>query len=433
MTPTDATDPAGSPAELPAPAGASGGGNTTRRLRGLFSALLGIVAVVGLLTSVVAVWARNVLFDAERVAAAVDTSLQNPEVTDALAVYLTDQIMEAVDAQQFVVGVLPSNLQRLAPALVGGVRSFVNDRLEKLLATDEVRTVITQLVERTHTALVRLLRGEIGLNGVSIDKGEVSVNLLPLLSRGLQRVQDLGLFERVDFPVFTADGDPAQQQAELEGLLNRQLPDAFGQLVVYKSDRLANAQESLKRAQEAVVLARRALVALLVTTVVAFAACLLVSVRRGRTALILLLASAATMLLTRAVINRVIAEAPTLAVQPGARAAIRSTVTTITQGLLTGVTLIALLGLVVAVGIALAGDSSLARSVRGRAGSAKSGVRGLVAGRGDAVAIAAFAAAVVVILIAGFGVGSLVVAAVLAVLGWWAMTRGDAETALPPS
>lgn len=431
---TDSIDPA---AEVAAPetavAPTGGSGKTVRRLRGVLAALIGIIAVVGLLTSVVAVWARNVLFDPEKVAAAVDTSLQQPEVTDALAIYLTDQIMAAVDAEQFVAGVLPPNLERLAPALVGGVRSFVNDQLEKLLATDEARNVITQLVERTHTKVVRLLRGEIGLSGVSIVEGEVSVNLLPLLSRGLLRVQDLGLFKSADIPVFTADGDPAEQQAELESVLNRQLPDQFGQLVVYQSDKLANAQESLKRAQEAVVLARRALVALLIVTAVAFIGCLLVSVRRGRTALILLLASAATMLLARAVINRVIGEAPTLVTQPGARAAVRSSVTTITQGLLTGVTLIALLGLAAAIGIYLAGNSSVARSVRGRAGAAKTGVRGLVAGRGDAVAIALFGAAVVVILVAGFGVGSLIVAAVLAVLGGWAMTQGDTEAALPPS
>lgn len=432
MTTTEPTDPS---AEVPAPAvaPAAGPGKTARRLRGLFAALVGIIAVVGLLTSVVAVWAKDVLFDAEAVASAVDNSLQQPEVTTALAVYLTDQIMEAVDAQNFVEGVLPPNLQRLAPALVGGVRSFVTDRLERLLATDEARHVITTLVERTHSRLMKVLQGDGGISGVSIEDGEVSVNLLPLLSRGLQRVQDLGLFESVQIPNFTAEGDPAEQRAELESLLNRQLPDQFGQLVVYRSDRLAEAQESLKRAQDTVVLAKRAMVVLLIVTALAFVGCILISVRRGRTALILLLASAATMLMVRAVINRVIEEAPTLAIQPGARAAIRSSVATITEGLLAGVTLIALLGLVAAIGIYLAGDSSLARSLRSRAGSAKSGVRGLVAGRGDAFAIAAFGAAVVVILVAGFGFGSLIVAAVLAVLGGWAMTQGDTGAALPPS
>ena len=51
---------------------------------------------------------------------------------------------------------------------------------------------------------------------------------------------------------------PTAQIAELEQATGRDLPDDFGQLVVYQSDQLADRQASLESAQQAVALAKRA-------------------------------------------------------------------------------------------------------------------------------------------------------------------------------
>jgi hypothetical protein len=431
MTTTEPIEPS---ADVSAVAPADAGLKARRRpVRTVFAALVGIIAILGLLTSVIALWAKDTLFDSASVAAAVDNAMQQPEVTDAMAVYLTDQILVAVDAQDFVAGVLPAQLGPLAPALVGGVRSFVSDRLEKLLATDEVRNVLTTLVEHTHAALMRLLRGDGGIAGVTIDEGEVSVNLLPLLSRGLLRVQDLGVLDNVSVPTLSADGDPADQLAQLESALGRDLPENFGQLTVYRSDRLAKAQESVKRAQETLVLARRALALVLIITGLAFAGCIALSVRRARATLVLLLASAAAMVIVRVVVRRVVADVPGLALQPGAQVAIRSTLSTLTSGLLTAAGLVGLIGVGTAIAIYLSGESSLAVSLRARMGSSGAGARGVVAAHGDAVAIAAFAAAVLVLFVGGIGWGSLIVALVFAVAGGWALIQRTDEVVLPPS
>ena len=79
---------------------------------------------------------------------------------------------------------------------------------------------------------------------MSVDNGEVSINLLPLLSRGLLAIQDLGVLADARVPVFTADGDPAEQQAELSVAIGRTLPADFGQLVVYRSEKLAIEQDA---------------------------------------------------------------------------------------------------------------------------------------------------------------------------------------------
>lgn len=399
------------------------------RVRRTFSVLVGIVAIVGLIASVVAIWARGVVFNSEKVAEAADSALQQPETIDSMATYLTDQIMVAIGVDQYVEGVLPDTLDRLTPALVGGIRTVVQNRLTVLLSRDEVRAVVVQIVERAHGRMMTLLRGDGGVSGVSIENGEVSLNLLPLLSRGMLAIQDLGVLDNATIPVFTADGDPAAQQAELSAAIGRDLPANFAQLVVYRSDKLSSAQESLARAQDALVIARRALWLLLAITVLAFAACIVLAVRRGRTAMVLLLASAAAMVVVRAIVRRIKAEAPTLVVEPGARAALRSTVDTLASGLLTAVTVLAILGVLAAIGLYLSGDSKRALALRGRAGSAGSGLGGVLAEHGDVVSIVAFAAAVVVVFFAGITVVTVVVALLLGALGLWAL-RSSTEAAV---
>lgn len=399
------------------------------RVRRTLSVLVGIVAIVGLIASVVAVWARGVVFNSEKVAKAADSALQQPETIDSMATYLTDQMMVAIGVDKYVEGVLPDALDRLTPALVGGIRTVVQNRLTVLLSRDEVRAIVVQVVERAHGRMMTLLRGDGGVSGVSIANGEVSLNLLPLLSRGMLAIQDLGVLDNATIPVFTADGDPAAQQAELSTAIGRDLPANFGQLVVYRSDKLSSAQQSLARAQDALVLARRALWLLLAITVLAFAACMVLSVRRGRTAIALLLGSAAAMIVVRAIVRRIKAEAPSLVVEPGARAALRSTVDTLVSGLLTVVTVLAILGVLAAIGLYVSGDSKRAIALRGRAGSAGSGVGGVLAAHGDVVSIAAFAAAVMVVFFAGITVVTVIVALLLGALGLWAM-RSSSEAAV---
>ena len=100
------------------------------RLRSIASVLVGLVAVVGLLTSVVALWARDVLFDSAEVAAAAESALAEPEVTAALATMLTDLAFEAADVEARLTELAPADLEALVPALVGGAHTAVSDRLE---------------------------------------------------------------------------------------------------------------------------------------------------------------------------------------------------------------------------------------------------------------------------------------------------------------
>src|SRR3954451_18977049 len=66
-----------------------------RWIRTTLAVVVGVVALVCLLCSVIGFWARNTLFDETKVASAAETALDDPAVTDALAVRLTDRVMTA--------------------------------------------------------------------------------------------------------------------------------------------------------------------------------------------------------------------------------------------------------------------------------------------------------------------------------------------------
>ena len=100
---------------------------------------------------------------------------------------------------------------------------------------------------RAHDRAMQLLEGDGLAHGISVVNGEVSINFLPLVSRGLQELSDLGVPGLDKIPELTPDGDPSQQIAQLEEATGRDLPDDFGQLVVYRSDRLANAQDAVSQ------------------------------------------------------------------------------------------------------------------------------------------------------------------------------------------
>ena len=132
----------------------------------------------------------------------------------------------------------------------------------------------------------------------------------------------LGLFSDLEIPELHADGDPEEQIAALSEATGRDIRPDFGQLVVYQSDELADAQASLENAQRIVVVAKRAVWLLVGLTIVLIAATILVARRRWRATLLLGVGGAAAMILTRALVRRVVDDAPELAAKPGGKAAI---------------------------------------------------------------------------------------------------------------
>jgi len=403
-------------------------------VRAIGSVILGVIAVIGLLCSVIGFWARDTVFDESEVAGAVESAVEAPAVTDALAARLTDSVMSAVDLETRLNDVVPPALQRITPAIVGGVEQRIEDRLSNRLADPDTRDTLVTIFERSYGAFLDVMKGDGLSGGLTVEHGEVTVNFLPLVADGLQTLQGFGLLDDATIPELTRDGDPAEQIAQLEDGLGRDLPDDFGQIVVYRSDSLAAKGETLQRAQQLVVVLQRGFVLILIVTAVAIAGTVLVARHRLRAALVLLLGAMATFVVVRALVKEVLDQIPSVARTPAGQAALAAAMTALADSLVKALGVLAVLFLLGAIVVyVLDADSGLRRRVATRIGSPS--LRDAIAVYRVPVALLSAGAALVVITIAGFSVLSLIVALLLAVLAMfalWVPARLGAAAPPPP-
>jgi len=400
-----------------------------RIARSILAVLFGVIGTIGVLASVVGVWANQTLFDSAKVADAVDQALLNPEVNDALATYLTEQVMDAVPLQDMVTERVPTELEPFVPVLVGGVRSVVNEGFTRILEDGRAREALVATVERAHEAVMKVLEGDGVSSGFSVEGKDVRLNLLPLLSRGLTRIQDRGILTSVDIPEFTPDGDPKEQIADLEEALGRDLPDDFGQLVVYSSANVANAQTAVARAQDAFALFRRSIIVLILLTLVCIGVSAALATNRRRAAIALLLSVVAALLVGRVLVRTVVDEAPSLAAKPGGRAALEEMVTSLTDGLLKLIAVGVLVAATLALVAFLLGNQRAKDRLRGAA-SAGAGTRGALDEHRDATVLVSVAAALLIITLTGFSwISLLVTLGLIGVAAWaaWAPRPPDPD------
>jgi hypothetical protein len=393
-------------------------------VRTIGAAILGVIAVVGLVCSVIGFWVRDTVFDETEVAGAVESAVETPAVTDALAARLAASVVSAVDLETRMNNILPPALQRITPAVVGGTTQLLEERLSNRLADPDTRDRLVSIFERSYGKFLDVMRGDGLADGVTVAHGEVTVNFLPLIADGLQTLQGFGLLDNATIPELTRDGDPAQQIAQLEDGLGRNLPADFGQIVVYRSDSLAQKSETLHRAQQLVVVLQRGFVLILIVTAVAIAGTLLVARNRLRAALGLLLGAAATFVVVRAVVNKVLDEVPSVARTPAGQAALAAAMTSLFDSLVKAAGVLAVLFLMGAIVVyVIDADSALRRRLATRTGSPS--LRDAIAAFRVPVALVSGAAALLVITIGGFGVLSLIVALLLVALAVFALLVPD--------
>jgi hypothetical protein len=361
--------------------------------RSVLAAIAGVLAVLFLTLALVGVWANVTVFNSDRVGEIATAALDEPEVQAALATWVSNEVFSAVDLDAVVTNILPERLDRFAPTLISGAQTFVTDRLTTALSNPDVQELLRNAVERAHSALMRLLSGDGLIDGITVEGGEVTVNLLPLISRGLTYVQSLGLLEQLEVPELTREGEPSEQIAALEAATGRDLPDDFGQLTVYRSDKLAEAQASVQNAQRAFAVARRSTVLLVILAVVFIVATILLAHRRWHATLWLALGCLVAMMLSRLVVHRIVDEGPDLVTGPGARVAVADMLNEATRGLLRLTALIALLA-ILAVLVTL-----FRRNWNGS----------------DLVLVGAVVAGMAVVAILGFSIVSLLIGIVVAV------------------
>jgi hypothetical protein len=181
----------------------------------------------------------------------------------------------------------------LAGPLTTAVKGFVRDQVEKVVASDAFKTFWVAANRFVHTQVLAILRGE--GDTVSVREGKVLLNLLPLVNLALGSIQTVAsdlVGRDVTLPQITEGEVPSASIAKLEQALGIDLPDAYGQIVVYDSEDLAALQQLLYAFE-------RLLLLLLLLIPILVAASLWVSTRRRRTLIQLTVGAAVGLVIIR--------------------------------------------------------------------------------------------------------------------------------------
>lgn len=179
--------------------------------------------VLGTLVGLVSglnVWVERQVLDTDEWVSVTDELLENDEVRGLLATYLVDQLYEAVDIQGELETRLPDGIDPLASLLAGALRDPATNGVDRLLSTDQVRGLWSEVNETTHATLVGILKDDTGPS-LSTTDGVVTLDLREL-------VKQIGL-------EFGLSVDAVDK-----------LPEDVGMVTIFESDELAAAQDVVR-------------------------------------------------------------------------------------------------------------------------------------------------------------------------------------------
>ena len=190
------------------------------RARRVWVWVLIVAASLIALASTLTAWVDRQMLDEQAWRTASAELIEDPQVRDALAVYLVNELYDNVDVAAGLEERLPGDLKGLAAPLAGALRQPATDGVERLLEAPRVQQLFIDASSLAQQKLVNVLEDKTG-DGISSGDGTVTVDLGQLLS---QVGAELGL--------------PASA-------LDRLPPDA-GTITVMQSDQLAAAQTAVR-------------------------------------------------------------------------------------------------------------------------------------------------------------------------------------------
>lgn len=304
----------------------------SRAPRWVIHALIVFATVLGIVSGL-NVWVERQLLDTDEWVEVTDELLADEDVRGLLAAYLVDELYESVDVANEISARLPDDADALGGLLAAALRGPATSSVDRLLGTDRVGALWSELNRRTHATLVRVLKDETG-PALSTTDGTVTLELRELVKQvGLEFGLSLDVVDK--------------------------LPEDIGRVTIVESQDLAAAQNAVRLVELASLLAFL-LVALL------YAAAVYLAGPRWREAIreagLALVIASASVLVGLSVAARVVEGS--VGDDPGAQGAAQA-VTEIGTGLLRGVFTAGLVfGAIIAGVAALAGPSKVARRLR---------------------------------------------------------------------
>jgi hypothetical protein len=423
--------------------------------------LLVVLTSLSLVSSSIAVWAHERVFNTEKFMELIGPALDEPafyavlsdkvsaQVLDALDIeprvaaaltnldaYLSEALLDAVEIDEQTRQLLDRferpSLAALAPSIAEALEGRVVGRIDQFFTSDEFATRFPSLVSRVHSATISLVRGELAeLPNVYIEAGEVRLNLIPIIAEALRPVvEDVrGILPDIELPAVVSEG-VSQGRDQLAAAIDARLPDDFGQVTVMTEQDLAEAQ-AVAGALD------RYVWGLVLLTLVLATLTVVVSPNRRRTTLHLGLGVVVAITIAAVALRRVQAAVLEQATTPGGEQAVRALLGGVSSNLRTVELIVALAAVVVAVVAYLAGRPPWLSEVSGRVRNAPDRTEGgsdidrWIAQHYDLLRIAGAGLALLVFFIIGFDLLAVIVIAVVLGVYMWAISEARSRATAP--
>ncbi|UBU09530.1 hypothetical protein [Nonomuraea gerenzanensis] len=223
--------------------------------RRIIAAVLVAVAGFGVVCSAIGLWGARTTLDTERWVATVQSLPEHPEVTNAMATYLTDQVFTALNVEQRLAEVLPPRATFLAGPVTGAVHGYTKDLVTRFMGTEQFRELWTNANRFAHAQILAILEGR--SQTVSVSGSTVTLNLLPVVNNLLitieQRLPTI-FGKRLDLPVLTSGAIPPGLRERIQTAVGVTLPADFAQITMYDRPMLGQLQEAMLTFKRTVVL-----------------------------------------------------------------------------------------------------------------------------------------------------------------------------------
>jgi hypothetical protein len=180
-----------------------------------------VFATVIAVLSAVTTWVRVQALDTDQWVTISNELLDEPEVTEALSLYITDQLFTQVDVADELESLLPEDFSGLAGPIAGALRGPATDGVERILESDQFATLWERANRAAHETMVNILRDETRLESTSTADGTVTLDLGEV-------VTNVGA--KIGIP-----------QAALD-----RLPDDVGTITIFESDELTSVQDAVQ-------------------------------------------------------------------------------------------------------------------------------------------------------------------------------------------
>ncbi len=358
-----------------------------------------------------AVWATRTVLKTDRFVTTVSDVTRDRAVLDAISTRLTNEVFDAL-RDSSVVKDLPPALQTVIPIVGGAVRSRVEEAVNTVLASNTAQNALNTAVAEAHRSAMRILQGD-GLlsgNALSVQNGTATLNLWPVMTQVLTRLQTDGV---IPSSVKIPSGD--QSPADLDLPLGVKLPADFGQVVVYRTN-AATKNVTLDDAQHALVVLKRGVVLGVILGIALAIAALLVAVDR-RAALFKLGIGVTIMCVVLIVVaRRVSGQVPNATSTPGGRAVAAALADSLRSSLVRVLLILAVIAVVTAV---LARTGPMLMRWAG--------------GHVEVASLLPVAAALVILVVLGTGWGAVIFALAVMVAGLVAVQIARRRAQPPPA